>query len=220
MLTRTDRSWRWLRRYTTEGCTSGYGCSATTFLDIQTTQDFEPSPFAVVGRDDARWPSECERCGRAIEGGQWQIFTLTIYRADDGRVFSIHGTPPAPAAKAPSGAMWFADWLNDFMAGPDGRSLVVICPDGHEWTIDGRASNCTEPCSRCGQTYAIHYKARGGQACAGYRARDGGAHRCWVRHGTPPDVTVDKNGLTCQAGAGSIQTPGWHGFLRNGELVA
>jgi hypothetical protein len=40
-----------------------------------------------------------------------------------------------------------------------------------------------------------------------------------VRHGTPPDVTVDKNGLTCNAGGGSIQVPGWHGFLRNGELV-
>jgi hypothetical protein len=33
-------------------------------------------------------------------------------------------------------------------------------------------------------------------------------------------LTVDKNGDTCAAGAGSILTPAWHGFLRNGELVA
>lgn len=31
---------------------------------------------------------------------------------------------------------------------------------------------------------------------------------------------VAKNGLTCAAGAGSIATPNWHGYLRHGELVA
>jgi len=31
--------------------------------------------------------------------------------------------------------------------------------------------------------------------------------------------TVDKNGDACAAGAGSILTPTWHGFLQNGELV-
>lgn len=30
------------------------------------------------------------------------------------------------------------------------------------------------------------------------------SNHCWVRHGEPPNVTVDKNG---------------HGFLRNGELT-
>jgi hypothetical protein len=44
-------------------------------------------------------------------------------------------------------------------------------------------------------------------------------HRCWVRHGNPPMITVDKNGPTCGAGAGSILSGNWHGFLRNGELV-
>ena len=45
-------------------------------------------------------------------------------------------------------------------------------------------------------------------------------HRCWVRHGRPEDGTlhVDKNGQTCAAGAGSIQTHNWHGFLHNGVL--
>ena len=45
------------------------------------------------------------------------------------------------------------------------------------------------------------------------------AHRCWCRHGEPPNITVDKNGPTCPAGAGSIQCNDWHGYLRNGELV-
>jgi hypothetical protein len=40
-----------------------------------------------------------------------------------------------------------------------------------------------------------------------------------VRHGEAPNITVDKNGVTCGAGAGSIQCGSYHGFLRNGELV-
>jgi len=80
------------------------------------------------------------------------------------------------------------------MTGPDGRTLIVRCPDGHDWIIDSRASNCTK--------------------------KDDNAHWCWVRHGKPEDGTlhVDKNGNTCAAGAGSIDTGKWHGFLHNGEL--
>ena len=33
-------------------------------------------------------------------------------------------------------------------------------------------------------------------------------------------LTVDNKGDTCAAGAGSSLTPAWHGFLRNGELIA
>lgn len=76
---------------------------------------------------------------------------------------------------------------------PCERHLNVVCPDGHWWDIDGRASNCT--------------------------MKDDKAHRCWVRHGEPPDITVDKNGPTCAAGAGSIKTPGYHGFLRDGKFT-
>lgn len=36
--------------------------------------------------------------------------------------------------------------------------------------------------------------------------------------GDPTTYDV-KAGLTCVAGAGSISVPGWHGFLRAGELV-
>lgn len=61
-----------------------------------------------------------------------------------------------------------------------------------DWEVDGRASNCTK--------------------------KDDNVHKCWCRHGDAPNVTVDKNGNTCAAGAGSILVDGWHGFLRNGYL--
>jgi hypothetical protein len=44
-------------------------------------------------------------------------------------------------------------------------------------------------------------------------------HRCWVRHGDAPELTVDKNGKTCGAGGGSIVSGSYHGFLRNGFLT-
>jgi hypothetical protein len=74
-----------------------------------------------------------------------------------------------------------------------GPHLHGIVPTGDEWDLDSRASNCT--------------------------MKEDRTHRCWVRHGDPPNVTVDKSGVTCNAGAGSIQTTKWHGFLRNGEWV-
>ena len=102
-------------------------------------------------------------------------------------------------SRAPAGAMWFADWLlelaesgNDWK-GPDGHCLMVRCPNGNDWCIDSRAFNCTLPNDHI--------------------------HKCWVRHGTPPSITVDKNGVTCQAGAGSILNGTYHGFLRNGEFT-
>lgn len=78
--------------------------------------------------------------------------------------------------------------------GSDGRGLVCTVPGPHPWRIDSRAKNCTMP--------------------------DDDVHRCWVRTGTPEDGTlhVGKNGNTCKAGAGSIDTGQWHGFLHNGEL--
>ena len=95
---------------------------------------------------------------------------------------------------AEPGAMWFATvhHVPAFYPHP-GPNLHVVCPDGTVWNIDMRATNCTRP--------------------------DDDTHHCWCRHGEPPNVTVDKNGDTCQAGAGSIATPGYHGFLRNGEFT-
>jgi hypothetical protein len=95
---------------------------------------------------------------------------------------------------APVGAMWDAAWFHDVPAwcGEDGKALMCRLPGNHDWHIDGPCSNCTRPNE---------------------------PHKCWIRHGVPPHLTVDKNGDTCAAGAGSIALPNWHGFLRNGELV-
>jgi hypothetical protein len=78
----------------------------------------------------------------------------------------------------------------------DGKHLHCVLPGGHHWDIDGRASNCT--------------------------MREDTTHRCWVRHGDPEHgiIHVDKNGLTCRAGAGSIVVPEFHGFLHNNMLVS
>lgn len=98
-----------------------------------------------------------------------------------------------PLNELPPGSMYFADWYQ--RKGPNEHHLIVKTPGGL-WHVDGRASNCTRPDDR--------------------------GHYCWVRHGEPPNVTVDKNGDTCGCGASIGQGLGYrdyHGFLRNGELV-
>lgn len=136
------------------------------------------------------WPQKCEACDYLFtEQDERMMFPDRIWVDGDGNEHSIHPKYVKP------GAMFYTDWFQQDRLGPDGRHLVVACPDRHLWSPDNRASNCTLP----------HDKE----------------HRCWVRHGVPPNITVDKNGYTCQAGAGSIVTPdnGWHGFLRDGYLV-
>ncbi|MCU1384989.1 MAG: hypothetical protein JWL71_3686 [Acidobacteria bacterium] len=98
-------------------------------------------------------------------------------------------------SNAPVGAMWDAWWMTGRSNGADGICLVVKTPGG-DWMVDERASNCTLP--------------------------NDDVHKCWVRHGDPRtgNVHVDKNGVTCAAGAGSIQQGAYHGFLHNGELTA
>lgn len=92
------------------------------------------------------------------------------------------------------GAMWYATWLEKYPAWDNqtGPPLCVMTPGG-EWNIDSRAHNCSRPLDKL--------------------------HRCWVRRGLAPDITVDKFGNTCDAGAGSILAGTWHGYLIAGELV-
>lgn len=91
--------------------------------------------------------------------------------------------------------MWNAWWMPENWRGPDGIALMVRLPNGHDWHVDGEASNCT---------------------------RKGEPHACWVRHGDPRTATVhvDKDGDTCAAGAGSILAGDYHGFLQHGVLTA
>lgn len=74
----------------------------------------------------------------------------------------------------------------------NGKHLIVEVPDGDLWDVDHRAINCSAPWDR--------------------------EHRCWVRHGELPFITINKNGYTCDVGGGSVLTvKKWHGFLRNGN---
>lgn len=205
----TDRERRWLRRYGSDDklkCKTGSYCNAMFEFgeaDILYTPDGyidgESRKRGTPPNSDPRWPTVCAACGRGFsEKDPFQLFGRQIYVSADGAV-------RCTTEEAPAGACWDAWWISDrrkdgptgcaYVVGPDHRSLVVKCPDGHDWHIDHRASNCGLP--------------------------NDDTHQCWVRHGKPEDGTlhVDKNGVTCSAGAGSIATGKWHGFLHNGHLI-
>lgn len=188
-----------MRRYThAEACPGKYGyhnaqSKVLETVEIQKSADGYYRVDAVEGQwasTDPRWPTAC-KCGYVFtERDSRQVFPDHVYVDDAGVEYSSRKLPP--------GAMRFVDYMGESFKGPDGHALQVICPDGHPWLIDGPASNCTFP------------KDRGAF---------GVAHRCWVRHGTAPLITVDKSGKTCSAGGGSIQTTGYHGFLRDGVFT-
>lgn len=144
---------------------------------------------------DPRWPAKCE-CGATFENSNviergGQMFVHRLQkRSDTGDLVTVHD--------APAGAMWRAWWMQHegrYWDWDNQNEPPLMCKTpGGEWNIDGRATN--------------------------YTLKNDRLHRCWVRHGVPPQITVDKNGLTCGAGAGSILSGKYHGFLRNGELVA
>ena len=104
--------------------------------------------------------------------------------------------PPYPQRKP--GDMYYVDWslakrCHSGWSNCNHKHLVVVLPNMDSVDLHGRANNCTMPDDR--------------------------THRCWIIHGTPPNITVDKDGHTCQAGAGSIVVGDWHGFIRNGEFI-
>ena len=195
--------------------TGGYHNAEIPIEDLPETKNAQGfieavSPDKYAG--DPRWPKVCE-CGYVFslvdDRDNWQVFRESIYRrTDTGEEMTLRN--------APAGAIWNAWWLMDHRGGVNGQHLICRLPGGHDWDIDGRASNCDSPCANCGKPYhACQCKYPNGY-------RDARPHQCWVRHGTPPNLTVDKGapGESCHAGAGSIIVPGWHGFLRNGALVS
>ncbi len=139
-------------------------------------------------KSDPRWPTKCDKCEYVFQDGDER-------QLFQERIYRSNEGALMTLRAAPPGAMWYADWYGEiknlFHCGPDGHCLVVKTPGG-DWVVDSRASNCTRP--------------------------EDNQHQCWVRHGVAPDITVDKNGDTCNAGAGSILIGGYHGFLRGGYL--
>jgi len=101
-----------------------------------------------------------------------------------------------PSGELGPGDMYWNDWYpkDMFWDNKEDHHLCVVLPNGDHWNIDSRASNCTLPNDK--------------------------THRCWIREGTPPSITVGKAGHTCSAGAGSIACGSYHGFLRDGVLVS
>jgi len=137
--------------------------------------------------DDPRWAMQCGRCGADAPAdvkrsfGWRRFYDTTSGKPEPGDMFWV----PCTSITTEWGCF---HWDNC-----EGQHLHVVLPNGDEWDVDGRASNCTMP--------------------------DDKTHRCWVREGDPPNVTAGKSGHTCSAGAGSIASGGWHGFLRDGKLT-
>lgn len=210
----------YLRRYNGDGtCPNsgmGYHNAEIRIPETETlgpdgiVHHFEEGDQQLREKYKDSWPTVCA-CGyHFTETDAKQIFKERLYTDDQGREWTENS--------APTGAMWDCDYYHDIKdrVGEDGRSMTVKLPDGTPWCIDSRASNCDMPCLHCGVPYKDHKNFEPGD---NHYYEDLRKHKCWVRHGEPPNLHVDKNGNTCGAGAGSIATKGYHGFLQNGQLT-
>jgi hypothetical protein len=232
-----------LRRYTSSGdahkCVTNYGHDAETFAgkfetrygdqkaewreNVRYRASWKPEEFA----NDGRWPAQCQNgtCQyKFADADTWQVQQHEVYKDPvTGMEYTLNSKTP--------GMMWDAWWMGPDYSHSDNISLAVILPNGNTWMVDSRASNCDSPCSKCGKAYNQHINPQG--QFIGYcdsnktqwqqdpYYQDSRPHKCWVRHGDPKTGTVhvDKNGVTCGAGAGSIASGSYHGFLHNGFLT-
>lgn len=167
-----------------------------TRIQKEDALSFDPVEDTVSSGDfldhsDTRWPKSCSKCGHAFQGPSavYQYFPVRLYRSVEEPKLEWERD------SLPPGALYRQSWLEDSTSfvGADGQSWAAVLPNGNHWMIDGRASNCDKQFDKF--------------------------HKCWCRHGEAPKFTVDKNGLTCNAGAGSIVSGDYHGFLRDGHLV-
>jgi hypothetical protein len=151
----------------------------------------EYAEHPTCGDDEKQFPHDDLRWPRQCACG-YVFLESDEWQVNYDRLYQRSDTQElASLRQPPVGAIWDAAWMPDSYKRSDGHYYVCRTPGG-EWSIDSQASNCTRPKE---------------------------PHECWVRHGIAPDLTVDKNGNTCAAGAGSIVCGGWHGFLRGGYLV-
>lgn len=134
---RTGQVALYLRRYRHgAGCpVSGYHWSMAFVgaIDHADEDSHAGLPDPADYEDDPRWPTACQ-CGEAFtDDDHWQVFTQRIYRrrGSDERV-TQDGLPV--------GALYDAAWMPE--KGPDGISLVVVCPPAgahNLWHADGPA---------------------------------------------------------------------------------
>lgn len=191
----------YLRRFasTTAPCpiTGGYHnsealLSAGVYVEEVLTYDSHTNKVSSGDRynhHSPHWNNTCE-CGYEFNpNDDWQYNPRVLYADPAGKLSTLKDQPP--------GAMWRLTWLENRgdaqWCGGDGQAWNVRLPGGRDWAIDGRANNCTNPQEN--------------------------THRCWCRHGVAPKFTVNKLGNTCEAGAGSIISGDYHGFLTDGFLV-
>lgn len=218
LLEPTGRENHYLRRYAHEdgGCTGAANYhNAKVF-----TRLLAEGEVPRTTESDPRWPVTCQHCDYVFtQADRRQEVRSPVYRrGDTGEEMEL--------SAAPAGALWFDAWMAQWpdRCGPDGRCLMVRTPGG-DWAVDNRARNCDSPCKHCGVPYHSHERstcpnpAPEGQPGLAGSYEDARPHKCWVRHGDAPAITVDKQGVTCGAGAGSIMAGNYHGFLRDGRLT-
>jgi hypothetical protein len=200
----TDKVILQIRRYTmsdSKPCqNTPYGHSASIDLDDESDAiiDEKTGEHKIIDAKQYRIDDErlrkCEYCDYVFtDDDAWSVWQEPVMvRRDTNERMTLR--------TAPIGAMWDAKWMGEFHRGPDGICLTVRTPGG-DWDVDGRANNCGKKDEKWSEP---------------------GHHYCWVRHGNPrsdpPSMHVDKNGNTCNAGAGSIAIGNWHGFLDHGVL--
>lgn len=140
-----------LRRYTMDGCRSGYGHEGKTLVGtaplIKNARGYIeslPNPPPT----DPRWPVRCAKCGEPFPAdAHYQHNQHELYQAPDGQRYTTK------FGDAPPGAMWVAIWItpDTGWVGPDGLSLAVVLPSGEHWTMDcpsrdgGRWTRTGEP---------------------------------------------------------------------------
>jgi hypothetical protein len=191
-----------LRRYTNS--TGGWTCAegwhhamspqiGTVPSNVDDEGVMHPDP-GEIPHDDSRWPTHCQTgCGYAFtDEDRWQVWTDRMYvNPATSEVWPKRDLPPGATYSAP----WYRRFYDRQTPPDDGITLCVKLPNGHDWCVDSEASNCD---------------------------RKGQEHSCWVRSGDPrkAEVTAGKSGNTCSAGAGSILSGDYHGFLQSGVLTA
>lgn len=191
----------YMRRY----WTGAIDCPSSGYHNVLREIQRSTVPFdnTLGGREidysQAEWPDPiCDGCGAVPDDGKTaatQISRKKLY--DTPEEFPVLGDMYyLNHQETGSSPRCRQRWENC-----SGLHLNVMLPGEWSWDINSRASNCDR--------------------------RNDFQHRCWVLHGDPETgvVHVDKAGLTCNAGAGSILVPsskklpnGWHGFLDHGHL--